>query len=407
MSLKDRINSIESQEDLPGMAEDAPVRNALLGVVYILVGIAALIILFFLSPIIAAILVGTNYRGSADRVSKLPGIGAGGGAKAGVAAFLYVFLLVAITDSALGIGMFAGTNETGTPSTGADTPAPGTGTVQPAAGTTIITQTAASTATTTGAVTATETESKTTTSEPTTTTTTTTTTSDSEADSPIDGGTARMATVTRVIDGDTVEVKFSDGTVDTVRLIGVDTPETTLSKTDPPEFGFSDTTQSRDHLFNWGKEAESFANNELGGKQVRVVTDPEGDRRGSFGRLLAYIYYDGGTNFNQELVETGHARRYDDSSFTLRDKLGSIEEEAQSNNRGLWDFDGGDATPTTTSEDGGDVVTPTPSNDPDSSDPYDCGDFDSQEQAQAVLENTPGDPSGLDGDGNGVACESL
>ncbi len=42
-----------------------------------------------------------------------------------------------------------------------------------------------------------------------------------------------------------------------------------------------------------------------------------------------------------------------------------------------------------------------------SSDPYDCSDFDTHEQAQTVLEETPGDPSGLDRDGNGIACESL
>ena len=36
------------------------------------------------------------------------------------------------------------------------------------------------------------------------------------------------------------------------------------------------------------------------------------------------------------------------------------------------------------------------------------GEYESTEaQAQQVLENTPGDPSGLDGDDNGVACESL
>ncbi|WP_338036203.1 excalibur calcium-binding domain-containing protein [Halococcus salsus] len=43
----------------------------------------------------------------------------------------------------------------------------------------------------------------------------------------------------------------------------------------------------------------------------------------------------------------------------------------------------------------------------DASDPYDCSDFDSQEAAQQVYDSDPSDPSGLDGDGNGVACESL
>lgn len=64
-------------------------------------------------------------------------------------------------------------------------------------------------------------------------------------------------------------------------------------------------------------------------------------------------------------------------------------------------------TTTTTTETPPDdsVELPPPSG--DASDPYDCSDFDTHAQAQAVLENTPGDPSDLDGDENGVACESL
>jgi len=36
-----------------------------------------------------------------------------------------------------------------------------------------------------------------------------------------------------------------------------------------------------------------------------------------------------------------------------------------------------------------------------------CSDFQFQEDAQAVLDATPGDPNGLDRDKNGIACESL
>lgn len=36
-----------------------------------------------------------------------------------------------------------------------------------------------------------------------------------------------------------------------------------------------------------------------------------------------------------------------------------------------------------------------------------CTDFDTQPEAQAELDADPGDPHGLDRDGNGVACESL
>ncbi len=38
---------------------------------------------------------------------------------------------------------------------------------------------------------------------------------------------------------------------------------------------------------------------------------------------------------------------------------------------------------------------------------YDCRDFSTQRRAQAVLDAEPGDPYGLDGDYDGVACEAL
>ena len=229
-------------------------------------------------------------------------------------------------------------------------------------------------------------------------------------------GEARQATVTRVIDGDTVEVEFAGGETDTVRFIGVDTPETSLGDVSPDEYeGIPNTQAARDHLYNWGQQASEYATNQLEGETVRVVTDDESDRRGSFGRLLAYIYV-GDSNFNQQLLEDGYARVYD-SSFSLREDFDSTEEEARSNDVGVWDFEAEETatpTPTPTPESGSDdgesdggsgVETPMPSG--DASDPYDCSDFDSQEAAQQVYDSDPSDPSGLDADDDDVACESL
>jgi hypothetical protein len=50
--------------------------------------------------------------------------------------------------------------------------------------------------------------------------------------------------------------------------------------------------------------------------------------------------------------------------------------------------------------------TPTATPSPSFSD-RDCADFDSQPEAQEVLEDDPSDPNGLDGDSDGVACEDL
>lgn len=214
-------------------------------------------------------------------------------------------------------------------------------------------------------------------------------------------------TVTRVIDGDTMEVRYDNGQTDTLRLLGVDTPETMLSRVSPDEFeGIPETTAGRDHLFEWGERATDLAEDELAGEQVQIVLDDESDRRGSFGRLLVYIYVNG-ENFNERLLSDGYARMYD-SQFSMRESFVDAEQEAQSNNVGLWNYEApdGETIEDADKESGNQTedvdVPPLP---PDGD--YNCGDFDTQEQAQHVLEDSSGDPHGLDRDDDGIACESL
>ncbi|MFC7042195.1 thermonuclease family protein [Halonotius sp. GCM10025705] len=145
-------------------------------------------------------------------------------------------------------------------------------------------------------------------------------------------------TVTRVIDGDTVEIRYANGTTETVRLLGVDTPETPPNTVSPTEFeGIPDTEAGRDHLVSWGGNATEFAERKLAGTEVRLVVDPESDRRGGYGRLLAYIYVDG-ENFNSLLLSGGYARLYE-SEFRLRDSFATTEATAQQERIGLWDFE--------------------------------------------------------------------
>jgi len=223
--------------------------------------------------------------------------------------------------------------------------------------------------------------------------------------SDVDGGSAAQSdevtewtvTVTRVIDGDTVEIRYANGQTDTLRLLGVDTPETTLSRVSPEEFeGVPDTPAGRDHLYQWGQRATRFAVDELSGEEVRIVDDPTADRRGSYGRLLVYVSVDG-ENFNERLLSSGYARLYD-SSFSQREAFAAAEQQAQRTSVGLWAFDGSDTDSSTRSVD----VPPLP---PDGD--YDCSDFATQAQAQQVLDESTGDPYRLDRDGDGVACESL
>lgn len=150
-------------------------------------------------------------------------------------------------------------------------------------------------------------------------------------------GTSWDVTVTRVIDGDTIEAEFPNGEIDTLRLLGVDTPETSLGSVSPDEFeGIPDTTDGRDHLFNWGKNATEFTNQTLANKQITIKVDEQADRRGSFDRLLVYAYANG-QNFNKQLLTKGYARFFE-STFSNQSEFETAEEEAQATDTGLWNY---------------------------------------------------------------------
>jgi len=160
-------------------------------------------------------------------------------------------------------------------------------------------------------------------------------------------------TVTDVVDGDTVEIEYANGTEDTVRLVGVDTPEV-RGTTDPTEFeGVSDTDAGRDCLRSAGDDAARFATDALLGEAVGIAVDPETDRRDRYDRLLAYVVADDQL-FNYRLVASGHARVYDQSPFSRKIRFLDAERRARQNRRGLWrcvDPDSVTPNPTATASD--------------------------------------------------------
>jgi micrococcal nuclease len=98
------------------------------------------------------------------------------------------------------------------------------------------------------------------------------------------------ALVTRVIDGDTVEVRIG-GRSDDVRYIGVDTPETVKPGTPVQCFG---------------PQASAYNHRLVEGRPVRLDFDRE--RRDVYGRLLAYVHLRDGAFVNAQLVRLGYAR---------------------------------------------------------------------------------------------------
>jgi endonuclease YncB( thermonuclease family) len=163
----------------------------------------------------------------------------------------------------------------------------------------------------------------------------------------IDAGTTYTVDVLTVTDGDTVDVRFPDGSREEVRVIGVDCPET------PGNRRFERTQEwpgidDGDVLAEWGERARAFARDRLAGAAVTLAFDPSEPVRDEFDRLLAYLEHDadrnpgggdgegdGRTLYNRRLLAEGYARAYD-SGITNHDALRGAGLEARSAGRGLW-----------------------------------------------------------------------
>ncbi|MCH8224594.1 MAG: thermonuclease family protein [Chloroflexi bacterium] len=148
-------------------------------------------------------------------------------------------------------------------------------------------------------------------------------------------------TVTRVIDGDTLDVAAADGSQDRIRLLGVDTPEI-RGPNKPNEYG--DITDIA-CLDDWGIRAKEFAAEKLEGRVVTLVLD--GTTFGelfTFGRLLAFVELDG-VDFNRLLLELGLARAYTETNNGRGQEYLEIQQQAQASKTGLWACQGGASTP--------------------------------------------------------------
>jgi len=132
------------------------------------------------------------------------------------------------------------------------------------------------------------------------------------------GPASASALVTRVVDGDTVEVRL-DGEIEDVRYIGVDTPETVKPGTPVQCFG---------------KRASEFNHQLVEGRRVRLVFGVE--RRDVYGRLLSYVYL-GGRFINVELLRRGFARTLTIApNDRYAERFKRLEIRAARLGRGLW-----------------------------------------------------------------------
>lgn len=132
--------------------------------------------------------------------------------------------------------------------------------------------------------------------------------------------------ITRVVDGDTQAVRLC-GIEQTMRLIGINTPETHDTKTG---------------VQCYGKEAEQKAKELLLGKKVHLETDPSQGKTGRdmHGRLLVYIILPSGKNYAEYMIAEGfaHEERYQ-KSYKYEAQFKAAEQHAQASKKGMWHDD--------------------------------------------------------------------
>jgi len=201
--------------------------------------------------------------------------------------------------------------------------------------------------------------------------------------------------VTRVIDGDTIEIEGGYK----VRYIGIDTPET-VHPSKPVEC--------------FGLEASNKNKEFVEGKRIKLEKDvSETDK---YGRLLRYVWIDD-TFVNDYLVRQGYAYAYTyPPDVKYAEQFVRAQKEARENNRGLWSSCQATPEPKLEPEPEPEPTPPAPEPTPPTEEiicsynAYNCSDFKTHAEAQAVFEYCGGvsdDIHRLDGDNDGIACESL
>ena len=207
--------------------------------------------------------------------------------------------------------------------------------------------------------------------------------------------------VIKVIDGDTITVNIN-GKTTTLRLIGINTPETV----DP-----------RKPVECFGREASAKAHELLDGKRVRLEYDPSQGMFDKYQRTLAYVFRKDGLFYNDSIIRQGYAYEYTyNMPYKYQNQFNIAEEEARVGERGLWapGVCEEPPKPTTTQQMQTQPtltpVVPQTGSYNCSSNTYNCTDFKTRIEAQVIYDACGGvnnDIHGLDKDGDGLACESL
>jgi endonuclease YncB( thermonuclease family) len=216
---------------------------------------------------------------------------------------------------------------------------------------------------------------------------------------------AEPATYVRNIDGDTIMVDIDErlGTREyTVRMIGIDTPETNYSYGNEPECFGKEATNKTDSLL-------------ITAKHDTLWLESDTSDTDAYDRLLRYVWYestiDGKVHFlNADLVREGYAlSKHYEPNTARQSTLDDAQDGAISNAAGMWlTCDEPVSMDPTLEADGkpDDAPIDRTTTPVSADDEAVCSFFDSQQDAQDMMDVYPEFEPDLDPDGNSIACDN-
>lgn len=210
----------------------------------------------------------------------------------------------------------------------------------------------------------------------------------------------KSGVVQNVVDGDTVDVRLTNGRRERVRLIGIDTPELR-----PAEC--------------LGTQAKLRAQQLARGKRVQLIGDSTQGTRDRYRRLLAYVVLPRNRDLGRQLIAEGFGNVYVyNRPFQRLSAYRVAERSAKTGGRGLWGRCVGAQPPApqppplpptppppppppsgSCAASYPDVCIPPPPPD------LDCGEI-SHRRFRVRWDVPDPDPHSFDGDKDGVGCES-
>ena len=131
-----------------------------------------------------------------------------------------------------------------------------------------------------------------------------------------------LYSIAHYVDGDTIAVNMN-GKTETVRFIGIDTPETHKPNTPVQCYGPAAAAHTQNAI-------------KAQGGKVRLDSDPLSTNRDRYNRLLRYVYLPDGTNLNELNIQQGYAFYYPYFPFSKSKQFEADEKQAMAANRGLW-----------------------------------------------------------------------